>query len=481
MNEIMAVVKLKLEPSIEMARILDGQSRICNWLYNSLLEKANQLREDYRQTQNPVISKTLYTERGLRNLVPSFKKEHCFLKSVYSSPLKNTALRLTDSIQTYQKSRKGKQSKKSGWPKFRSWKARWFSLFYDEPFKGYKIEGKFLRLSLGTGEDRKQKFILFSMPDASILSDKTIRNLRIVKQAGIYSAVFTVVRSLPTPKDIQKVIALDPNHKNLAYGVNTEGQAIEIEAPFFLKSYDKRIDELKSLRDKRKKKSHLVEVLDNNNVPIGKQRWEPSKRWKKMDATLEKVYAKRREQTKTFCYTVANRLFKEHDLVSIGDYTPHGGGCNNLMRRAMNNRSLIGRLKETLSWVAQKSGKWYTEFSEKGTTRTCHECDYSIEGGIPLNIRYWICPNCQAPHIRDENAGKNGLIRVLRNLKEKDGITIPSVPCSGRVSIKKRWAWCVRPSGVHATSRGSNYDSIMSTRKLNEERDSSSSKIGQFV
>jgi len=241
-----------------------------------------------------------------------------------------------------------------------------------------------------------------------------------VKQSGIYYAVFTVNRLLPEAKPISKIISLDPNHKNLAYGVNTENQAIEIGAPFWLKIYDKRIDELKSKRDKLKKKSRLVEIYDHKGLPIGKQRWQPSNRWKKLNATLERVYAKRREQTKTFCYTVANKLFREHDLVAIGDYTPNGGGFTTSMRRAMNNRSLIGRFKEILSWVAIKSGKHYLEYSEEGTTRTCSDCHYRMENGLSPNIREWDCPNCNAHHTRDENAAKNGLIRVLRNLYKED-------------------------------------------------------------
>jgi hypothetical protein len=47
-----------------------------------------------------------------------------------------------------------------------------------------------------------------------------------------------------------------------------------------------------------------------------------------------------------------------------------GGGISRGMRRAMNNQSLIGRFKETLAWVAVRSGKIYGEWDEDGSTRT---------------------------------------------------------------------------------------------------------------
>src|ERR1700730_6600399 len=111
------VIRVLVEADEEVLRSLDGQSRICNWLYNHLLEKANALKGEFIQTKNNDIVKILYTERGLRNLLPALKQECPFLKSVHSSPLKNTALRLSASIQAHQKSKKGKRKGEVvGWP-----------------------------------------------------------------------------------------------------------------------------------------------------------------------------------------------------------------------------------------------------------------------------------------------------------------------------------------------------------------------------
>ena len=577
MEQVAAVIKLKLEPDKETAEILDGQSRICNWLYNHLLEKANQLRDEYKKNPSEEISKMLYTKRGLRNLLPEIKQENPFLKVVHSLPLKNAALRLSDCIQTYQKSHKGKRKgQATGWPKFRSWKAHWFSLFYDEPDKGYCIEEGKLKISLGLGEDRKQRFLAIPIQQVSHLQGKTIRNLRIVKQAGVFSAVFTVLREIPETKTMvslgsslffpgsfqdptkfvgklvdpqdaisqylkrrlppqiqallplypengtknkevlegicntlnalmekddfhqrpglfdpaklrsatwklicknpkglelfqlkrllledsyeeiaknQTIIAFDPNHKNFAYGVDAEGKSIEIEAPDWLKTYDKRIDELKAKRDRCKKNFKQVDVLDSQGKPTGKKHWQSSRRWIKYNHTLEKVLAKRRDQTKTFLFTLANMLFSLYRIVIIGDYTPHGGGISTGMRRAMNNRSLIGRFKDILSWVALKSGKNYDIFKEKGTTRTCCECSFVVKDGIPPDVRLWTCPACHFEHIRDENAARNGLTNYLRELEQNSQDSL-LVPCSGLVSIRERWAWRVCPRGVVSTNWG---------------------------
>jgi putative transposase len=456
------VLKLEIVLDHQAANELDGQSRICNWLYNHLLELSLQLKREF-QSGNKGAAKTVYTKRGLRNLLPKIKEEHPFLKVVHSSPLKNTALRLSEAIQVHQKSKKGKrQGKKMGWPKFRVWKRGWFSLFYDEPEKGFKVEGNTLTLSLGRGEDCKGRAVTVGLPEARLLRDETIRNLRIVSELGNYYAIFTIQKQLPARKPLSKILALDPNHKNLGYGVDTEGVAIEIAAPKWLKIYDKRLDELKSKRDKCNRKSKKITLTNK------KERFLPSKRWKKYDDALKKALYKRREQTKTFMYTSAHRLFQDYDCIGIGDYTPKGEGSSPAMRRAMNNRSLIGRWKETVSWVALKSGKTFIEFDEKGTTRTCSHCLHIEQEGIAVALRQWGCRNCQTVHIRDENAAINGLRKILRDLPTKQGGDNPLLaPGSGRVLVKERRAWCILPSGVHVTLRGQNSTEMCSTRKLN--------------
>lgn len=578
MVETAIVLKLKLNPDEETSQKLDGQSKIANWVYNHLLEKANALKQEYIKSPTEEISKTLYTKRGLRNQLPKVKEENPFVKTVHSSPLKNSALRLSDAIQRHQKTKKSKQKKFAGWPKFRSWKARWFSLLYDEPGKGFSVKDNKLHLSLGMGKERKQKSIIIPINESRKLNGRNIRTLRIVKQAGVFSAIFTVTKELPErktdclgscffssnsfydlnefikkitdgkrpidkyfkkqlqtqlknlslsekklaicdelniiletnnfyqksrlfskiqlsktteklissdasqlslimlkrklledayPDEIvicQNIIAFDPNHKNLAYGVDINGKAIEVAAPTWLKTYDKRIDELKAKRDRCKKRSRLVDVLDDDGKPTGKQRWQRSRRWNKYHHTLEKVLAKRRDQTKTYLFTLANMIYSIYTFVVVGDYTPHGGGLSTPMRRAMNNRSLIGRFKHVLSWVALRSGKSYDSFNERGTTRTCSQCQHKVEGGIPPNVRLWTCSKCSCEHIRDENAAINGLSKYLRVL-EKNGEFSLSVPCSGLVPVKERWAWRVQTRGVaSAILRGADCGSTTSEK-----------------
>ena len=187
---------------------------------------------------------------------------------------------------------------------FLAWKAKWFSLEYAEPWKGYRLEGPRLTLP----------YVVFPLASEPL--------------AGKW----------PHPR---KVMALDPNHKNLADGVGTAGPAIEIENMPGWPKAERRIDALKAGRPRCKRQSVKVPR------PDGSFYYRPSRRWEFFNALLDKAYQKRRDQTKMYYrFILANKLCRKYDGIGVGDDAPQGSGLTPGRRRAMNNQSLIGRFKE---------------------------------------------------------------------------------------------------------------------------------------
>lgn len=454
-------IRWKVDP--QAAQVLDEQSKIVNWLYNHLLEHANELRVRYREKQEPEIGHELYSKWGLRNLVPGLKKEYPFLHKVYSAPLVNAALRLTRAIRHYQESKQGEiQGIFVQWPEFHKWSLAWFSLEYESPWVGYRLNGRMLTVVLGKDSEGKRMSVVAPLAERfpAQWRDK-VKRLLIVKQSGQYFAIFTIERPEPVRNEprFPKVIAFDPNHKNFAYGVSNTGIAVEIENLKPLRQLDARVDDLKAKRDRCQRKAQPTTKSPPDETRS--KTWSPSRRWKFLNRQLDKAYQKRHDVTKTFLFTLASYLCHNYDVIGIGDYAPKGFGVNRKMRHSMNNASLIRRFKDTVAWVALKSGKVYVEYAEPGTTRTCHVCGFVVEGGISPNIRRWQCPQCQTEHHRDENAAQNGLVRTL----EKIGL-----PCSGHtpVVITARWIWRVTPSGV-VTFRDGETDSSEVGESISDE------------
>jgi putative transposase len=107
--------KVRLEVDETTAGYLDSQSKICNWLWNKLKDEVDArmtalsvVREDGVRSaaETKRLLGEVYSEIGLRNLVPGLKQMHPFLRCVYSSPLKNVALRMARAIKAHRTTKK---------------------------------------------------------------------------------------------------------------------------------------------------------------------------------------------------------------------------------------------------------------------------------------------------------------------------------------------------------------------------------------
>lgn len=366
--------------------ILDSQSKMCNWLYNHLLELSN---DDYFNNGN---SLKLQSGRNLRNQVPIIKKDNPFLNSVFSSPLKNVAIRLNNSFKRYFKDLSGR-------PKFKSWKKNWFSLYYDEPNKGFKVNNKELTISLGK-DNSNNRIKVIGILKEKVKSAK-IKTFRLTKENNTFYAIFTLESE--TPKVIEKpksFISIDQNHKNFFVGIDNNGNTFEFVKLYQTKYFDKQIDELKAKRDKCNRKHKKRTTLS------GKTYYVPNRRWVKLDNAIKKVQNRRREQIKSIMYSIAHYLTDNYDHIIIGNYVPtkHTAKYDS-MHRSMLNQTHIGEFRDILKWVCTKKGNLYSLVDETDTTKTCSVCGHK-EKKDPT-IREYTCPNCNTYMLRDVNSAIN--------------------------------------------------------------------------
>lgn len=444
--------------------ILDGQSKICNWLYNQLLDACI---KDYRYNGNKL---KLLNGRNLRNYGTALKSEYLFLNTVFSSVLKEPSSRLK---KAYEKMWK----EGAGYPKFRSWKKKWFSLVFDEPNKGWELkdDGASVSISLGDIPDlpkekgKRNPSVLGRLKEKVELKENEIfKTFSLVKQQGKFYAIFTIEKcsveefefkelmskyrkdcnaakkqgsEMPekpvfieeeviVSKDC-KWIALDPNHKNFFVGVDCQGESIEFEKIAMTKYWDKTIDKLKSKRDVCQKKYKTKKTVNGRRYTVH------SPRWNRINHALSIAYSKRREQIKAALFSIAHELYKKYDLVIIGDYAPTNGTAPfKNMKRSMLNQEHIGSFRRILSWVAEKEQKYYIMANEYNTTKECCFCGHK-EKKSP-DIREFTCKKCNITILRDINSAINIAKKVgfelnLERYKEKlNSFTYKGVALYGR-------------------------------------------------
>ena len=75
------------------------------------------------------------------------------------------------------------------------------------------------------------------------------------------------------------------------------------------------------------------------------------------------------------------------------------------MHRSMLNQTIIGSLRNIISWVMLRSGKTFSLVDEADTTSKCSICGYK-EKKAP-SIREFICHKCYHRFNRDINSGIN--------------------------------------------------------------------------
>lgn len=455
--------KVRLVVDADAAGKLDGQSKICNWLWNRLKDEVETRMAELSivggygyldEARTKKLLSEVYSEIGLRNLVPPLKERHPFLRCVFSSPLKNVALRMAKAIASHRKSKNGQRCGPDvGWVKYKAWAKHWMSLEYDEPGKGWNVsQFGWLNLSFGANAQGQRLSLRLKM-EKTPKEIASARTCRIVREGrDRYFAVFTFKGQKKARQRGTRVVYIDPNLKNFGYALDTEGRAFELSNLEKLKESERILDRLTSLRDRCIAKSLWVDTVHGDGTVS--THWRPSRRWKGLDDAVERMQTKVREQKKHFMYSLANQLCRHYDVIGIGNYVPentnHGKGRK--YNRAVRNRTMHGAFKDIVSWVATRSRKHALVLDETGTTRTCHACGHVVEGGIAPAIREWDCPGCGTCHLRDENACQNGLRRLLTQVG--DAVDCSHLPCSGPVQIIGRCDWRFHPQGWTGVPRG---------------------------
>ncbi|MBP3886833.1 MAG: transposase [Cellulosilyticum sp.] len=389
--------------------ILDGQSKICNWLYNKLLDIC---KSDYALYGR--ASKITFGN-NIRDMVPALKYDFPFLSSVHSSPTKNVGRRLQDAYKDF-------YSKKCEYPKFRSWKYRkWFSLYYDEPNKGFSlVTNKIIQISLGKNMDNKQMYVHGEFKEAFNLNEnEKIKTFRLCKEKNKFFGVFTIEAPDTTPKAVERWIAIDQNHKNFFVAIDHNGQTFEFTKLYQDKYFDNIIDELKSNRDKCNRK-HKKKVTHMSNATY----YVPNRRWVKLDKAIKRNESRKREQTKQIMYSIAHFIAQNYDKVIIGDYVPSKSKediCN--INRDVINQSHVGEFRSILGWVMTKSHKSFVKVSEQYTTQTCCVCGKKEKKDV--TIREFTCKKCNTFILRDVNSAIN--------IAKKDNL-VPLTPSLSKIN-----------------------------------------------
>ena len=304
-------------------------------------------------------------------------------------------------------------------PKFRG-KDYFFTLSFTQDFI---IKENILKISYSNYRklDIKLNFIE-PIKDLKCLRNKTseseIKQLKIYKQNNSYFASITYEKKEDKLKDIDKnkVLSIDLGKKNLLSVYDVENNKGIVYSSKHLsknqKFLDKRIDELKSLKDIKKKDSRKFKQIKNK---------------------LNTVYSKKKTQTNLTLQKVTKDLSNENKTILIGELTNLKKNIKSNFRslnRQMQNNWNLQTFIHLLEYKCKLKGNQVIKVNEAWTSKTCCKCG-SINYDLDLSDRQYIC-DCG----NNINRDINGAINIYKHFMGDYN------PPFETLVVSERFDWC---------------------------------------
>jgi len=359
--------KIKLKLNKDCKNYLEFASNQCRLLYNfSLSDKISFYKE-----HNKTLS--IYDQK---KQLPTLKKKFPDYSKVYNKCLSATLFRLDSAFKHFFRRIKNKET--PGFPKFKS----------KNEFVSQEYPGMYIKIldsnmfTLPTGKGVENFIIRTSEP----IPEK-YRTVTIIKQKNSYYATFLYEK---IPKKInyekkQNLLAIDLGIKTLVTGYNTEKEFIEIRK---FSHYTKHLDELRSKRDTKTKKS---------------------RKWFKYNKIFQKHIKKYVDRVTDYLHKVSKKLVKRKETAIVvgklnldGMIKPKQAWFNKILQNEWRVKKFVGFLK----YKCEKYGKIFFEVDERYTTKNCSMCG-NRKQKILLSERIYSCESCGFVLGRDMNSAIN--------------------------------------------------------------------------
>lgn len=399
-------LKLKCLPHETDQKKLWEVSHRCTELWNACTEQ----RKD-KKTWGKI---NIFSQK--REL-PELKRQFPEFKTPSSQVLQNVVYDLDAGYKMFFTKRQ-QGDKEVRPPKYKH-RADFYTQDYSQIKTSFSVEGGVLKLAYGKGpKDWIQ--IPLSLPRKILLG--TVKSVKVgfdsISKYWFVCLNHKIVDKLP--REDGHTILFDPGCKTALTGIKTNGSFWEYDfSPLRLLNMDsyKLVDQLKSQHDLIKKKT--------------------SKAAQRLRKRIKKIFRKISTRTKMYLHTLANEILKDHEDVQsfkIGNWdkreTLADTGykfLNRKINRAVQNNNPLQKLIDILKYKAKRLGQKLQKVDERGTTRTCSQCDHKLESGLKPEIRKFSCPKCKFEFPRDHQSCLN----LLKRYESAAWLRLPEV-FSGR-------------------------------------------------
>lgn len=158
-----------------------------------------------------------------------------------------------------------------------------------------------------------------------------------------------------------------------------------------------KVDPIKSTKKYAKRLKRRQQALSRKEKGSSNRR--------KQRKRVAKVHEKIANTRQDFLHKLSRQLVDENQIIVVENLCLKGLARTKLAKSVLD--AGLGMLVNFLSYKLERVGGKLIQVDRFfPSTKLCNGCKFK-NNALTLSIREWICPSCQVPHDRDENAAKN--------------------------------------------------------------------------
>lgn len=155
---------------------------------------------------------------------------------------------------------------------------------------------------------------------------------------------------------------------------------------------------------------------------------------------VARLHSRIRDQRQDFLHKLTTKLVEDYDVICVESLAVKNMARNHSLALSISDASW-GMLVDMLRYKCELYGKTLIEVDRwLPSTKTCSNCEFVVES-LPLNIREWDCPSCDAHHDRDTNAAANIEAVGTTVLACGEGVSPRLAHVNGHPSTKQESHW----------------------------------------
>lgn len=390
--------KYRIYPTTEQQKLMKQFFGCSRFIYNKCLEWYNEAYRQYKENNVQI---------GKLPLITVFKQQHVFLKKCDNAALAYARSNFEKALSDFFKSRKGqRKGKRVGFPTFKSKNKSKMTYRTCDAHGGIRFndDNTYIRL-----------------PKLSFVKCKKHRDFNGVikavtvecKPSGKYYVSLTVecgdenngmVVNKRNNINSLKVVGLDMSMSNFVVSSESEDNTITKYVRQYRKN-ERKLKRMQRVLSRRK-------IVDTGETVFSKKwgkdvpKLERSKNREKARLKLARLYEHIANCRKDFISKTALYYARKYDVIVLEDINMQDmarclnfGKSVNDLGFGLFRTELESKCKEYDCCVVYVD-KWFA------SSKTCSECG-SVNSGLRLSDREWVCPECGCIHDRDINASLN--------------------------------------------------------------------------